>query len=186
LTSPWAGNLHELRPIWGVLLALGIVLIVLGILAISDYFFATWLTVLLLGGFVLVAGGVQIAAAFGSRRWAGFFLHLLAGALYLALGFLMVARPERAAIGLTLLLAVLFLGSGLARIISALSHRFHNWGWVLLNGVIDLILGVMIWMEWPGSGLWVIGLLVGIDLLFNGWSCIMLALAIRGATAAAP
>jgi uncharacterized membrane protein HdeD (DUF308 family) len=133
----------------------------------------------LLGCFVLVAGGVQIAAAFGSRRWAGFFLHLLAGALYLAVGFLMIMRPRAGAEILTLLLAVLFLSSGLARIISALSHRFHNWGWVLLNGVIDLILGLMIWQQWPDSSLWVIGLLVGIDLLFNGWSCVMLALAIR-------
>jgi uncharacterized membrane protein HdeD (DUF308 family) len=186
LTSPWAGDLRELRPAWGLLLGLGIVLIVLGLLAINDYFVATWLTVLFLGGFVLVGGFVQIAAAFGSRRWAGFFLHLLAGALYLALGFLMVARPERAAIGLTLLLAILFLGSGLARILSALSHRFHNWGWVLLHGIIDLILGVMIWLQWPDSSLWVIGLFVGIDLLFNGWSCVMLALAIRGAAERAP
>jgi uncharacterized membrane protein HdeD (DUF308 family) len=185
LTNPWAGDLRELRPAWVLLLVLGIVLIVLGILAISANYVSallTLLTVYFLGGLVLLAGGVQIAAAFMARRWAGFFLHLLAGALYAVLGFLMIARPGAAAAGLTLLLAILLLASGLVRIISALSHRYHNWGWVLLSGVINLVLGAMIAEDWPEASLWVIGLFVGIDLLFSGWSCVMLALAIRGVT----
>ena len=183
LSSPWAEDLHALRRSWGWLVALGVVLILVGLLAISDPFVPTLATTVFIGGFLLAGGVLQLIAAFSSLRSRGFFVHLLAGVLDLVLGFLMVSRPGLAASALTLLLAAIFLGSGLVRIIAALSHRFHNWGWVLLNGVIDLLLGVMIWQEWPASSLWVIGLFVGIDLVFSGWSCVMLGLAIRGATA---
>jgi uncharacterized membrane protein HdeD (DUF308 family) len=69
---------------------------------------------------------------------------------------------------------------GLFRILTAVAARFHHWVWVLLNGVISLVLGLMIWRQWPVSGLWVIGLFIGIDMIFYGWSLIMLALAVRG------
>jgi uncharacterized membrane protein HdeD (DUF308 family) len=82
-----------------------------------------------------------------------------------------------------LLVAALFLGSGLVRIIVAQSRRFHNWGWVLLNGIVTFLPGVMIWQEWRASSLWFIGLFVGIELVFNAWSCVMLAQTVRGATA---
>jgi hypothetical protein len=73
-------------------------------------------------------------------------------------GFLMVTRPLAAAAGLTLMLAALFMVCGVFRIVAALSHRFHGWGWVLLNGVVSLVLGVLIWQEWPEASFWVIGL----------------------------
>jgi uncharacterized membrane protein HdeD (DUF308 family) len=69
-----------------------------------------------------------------------------------------------------LMLAAAFFGSGLFRIIVALSERFYGWGWVLLNGIITLVLGILIWRGWPDAAFWVIGLFVGIDMLFAGWS----------------
>jgi len=94
-------------------------------------------------------------------------------------------HPQAAAITATgwLVLAAAFMVGGLFRIVSAAADRFHGWGWVLLNGVITLVLGVMIWREWPESALRVIGLFVGIDMLFAGWSWIMMALAVRSVPA---
>ena len=80
---------------------------------------------------------------------------------------------------MTLIIAIFLIISGIFRIVSALSERFTGWGWVLLNGGVSLLLGLLIYKQWPLSGLWVIGLFVGIDLIFNGWAWIMLSLAMR-------
>ena len=79
----------------------------------------------------------------------------------------------------TLLLASFFMVGGLFRMISAVAGQFRNWGWVLVNGVIALILGIMIWQQMPFSGLWVIGTFLGIDLIFSGWSYVSLGLGVR-------
>jgi uncharacterized membrane protein HdeD (DUF308 family) len=91
----------------------------------------------------------------------------------------MLEDPVRAATVITLLLAASFFVGGLLRIIFSLVVRFHAWPWVLLTGAVDLILGVLIFSGWPESSLWVIGLFVGIDLLFHGWSWMILALTVR-------
>jgi uncharacterized membrane protein HdeD (DUF308 family) len=179
LASVLARELESLRRIWFWLLILGVALVVVGLMAIGSALIATLTTVIVLGTLFLVGGGVQIANAFWAHCWRGFWLHLLAGILYLVLGFLLVQHPIAAAEGFTLVLAAGFMVGGLFRIVSALADRFHGWGWVLLNGVVTLILGVMIWRRWPDSGLWVIGLFVGIDMVFAGWSWIMMALAVR-------
>jgi uncharacterized membrane protein HdeD (DUF308 family) len=94
-------------------------------------------------------------------------------------GFLMVTRPLEVALPLTLLLAVFFLVSGFFRIFASLAMQYPSWGWALLSGVINVVLGTIIWAEWPWSGLWVIGMFVGIDMLFRGWSYVVFALAVR-------
>jgi uncharacterized membrane protein HdeD (DUF308 family) len=101
------------------------------------------------------------------------------GVLYVVLGLLFVRQPIQAAEALTLLLACTLMVSGVFRIVGSLMHRFHQWGWILLGGVINLALGIMIWLQWPFSGFWVIGLFVGIDMLFSGWTWIMLALRLK-------
>jgi uncharacterized membrane protein HdeD (DUF308 family) len=118
------------------------------------------------------------------RHWRGFALHLLAAALYLVVGLFMLEDPVRAAVVLTLLLAAAFFVGGLLRIIFSLGVLFPSWPWVLLNGAVDLILGVLILNGWPESSLWALGLLVGIDLLFHGWSSVILALTVRNYHAA--
>jgi uncharacterized membrane protein HdeD (DUF308 family) len=179
MTGALLDGLQSLRANWGWFLALGIALIVLGTLAIGAAFIATLAVAVTFGILLLIGGGVQIASAFWARRWSGFFLQLLVGILYVVVGALMVEHPIGAAAGLTLMLAAYFLAAGLLRIVVALTERFHNWGWVLLNGVITLVLGVLIWRQWPESSLWVLGLFVGIDMIFSGWSWVMLALALR-------
>jgi uncharacterized membrane protein HdeD (DUF308 family) len=163
-----------------------VVSIFVGLLAISSAFAATMASVVVFGLLLLIAGITEVIHAMMVRNGRGFALHLLAAALYLIVGLFMLEDPARAATVLTLLLAASFLAGGVLRIIFSLAMRFAAWPWVLLNGLVDLILGVVILSGWPGSGLWVIGLFVGIDLLFHGWSWVILALAARTYSAARP
>jgi uncharacterized membrane protein HdeD (DUF308 family) len=179
-----AYELEGLRKNWFWLLVLGIALVLVGLLAIGSSFIATLTTVLVLGILFLVGGLVEIVTAFWAHCWRGFWLQLLAGILYAVLGFLLVQHPVTAAATFTLVLAAAFMVGGVFRIISALVDHFHGWGWVLLNGVVTLVLGILIWRQWPDSALYVIGLFVGIDMVFAGWSWIMMALAVRSVPAA--
>ena len=99
----------------------------------------------------------------------------MTGILYVVAGWMMVTNPQESAVLLTLVIAMFLVFEGVFRIVASLAARYPHWGWVLFNGVISLILGISIWQRWPYSGLWVIGLFVGIEMLFNGWSLVMLA-----------
>lgn len=170
---------QALRRNWIWLVILGVVLVVVGLLAISFPPIFTLTTVILLGVLLLFGAGAEVASAIWARRWGGFFLHLLLGLLYLFVGVAMIDRPDVGAAGFTLMLAVFFVAGGLLRIVLALSHRFSGWGWTLFSGIVTLLLGILIWRNLPEATVWVIGTFVGIDLLFNGWSWIMLGLAVR-------
>lgn len=172
-------NLEHLKANWGWLVALGVVLIVVGMSAVSMAFVATLATMVVLGVLTLLGAGAEIASAVWARRWQGCVLHLLCGVLYAVFGFLIMTRPVPIAAALTLVMAALFLIGGLLRIVIALAVRFHNWGWSLLNGLVTFALGLMIWQEWPESSLWVIGTFVGIDLILSGWSWVVLGLSVR-------
>jgi uncharacterized membrane protein HdeD (DUF308 family) len=169
----------ELRRSWGWYLALGIVLIVLGMIAIGSTFVMTIASVFFFGWLLIIGGVMEVIHAFWHKRWAGFFLDLLTGILYVVAGWMMVTNPAQSALLLTLVIAMFLVFEGVFRIVAALAARYPHWGWVMFNGVISLILGVMIWRQWPYSGLWVIGLFVGIEMLLNGWSLVMLSLAGR-------
>ena len=180
-----AEELGVLRDSWIWFLVLGIAMLVIGAFAIgwaciaNITVAATWLF-----GFLMIAGGIaEIVNSFYAGRWSGTLVHMLIGVLYTVVGFMIVDQPETSAIQLTLIIAVFLIVSGIFRIVFAISERFTGWGWVLLNGAVTLFLGILIYKQWPTSGLWVIGLFVGIDLIFNGWAWIMLALGLRCAPA---
>ena len=132
---------------------------------------------------MIVAGAAQVVSAFTAGKWSGVILHLLVGVLYAVVGFLVLENPLKGAAGITLLVAVLFFVEGIFRIVVAVQHKFPSWGWTLLSGAVSVLLGIIIWRQLKDgenlSFLWVIGLVVGIDLLFNGTSLIMLAVAAR-------
>jgi uncharacterized membrane protein HdeD (DUF308 family) len=176
----------RLHRCWAWFLILGILLMLVGMVAMGSTFIATLASVMVFGFLLLAGGTVQVVNAFLARTWRGFFVHLLAGTLQLIVGMLMLERPEEVATGLTLLLAAAFLAGGSIRIVITLLDRFPGWPWVLLNGVVTLLLGILIWRQWPESSMWVIGLFVGIDLLFSGWSWVMLGLLVRAAGPAVP
>ena len=174
-------DVKDLHDSWFWFLLLGIVLIVLG-LAVLSYTGMVWAsiaTAIVFGGFMVVGGIVYIVGAFFTRGWGGFFLSLLAGVLYLAAGVVLIDHPLEAVILYTLLLAVFFFVEGLFRIIAALAGQFRHWGWVLLNGVVTLLLGVLIWRQWPLSGLYVVGLFLGINLVVSGVTYATLGLKVR-------
>jgi uncharacterized membrane protein HdeD (DUF308 family) len=177
---------------WPWFLVLGLVLMFVGLLAISAPHLTaiTTLTTVFMCGVLLVCGGVVlIVNAFLARSWRGFFLQLLGGILHIVVGLLMIEHPAVMAAGITLILAAAFMIEGTFRIVSTLLDHFAGWGWVLFNGVVTLLLGILIWRQWPESTEWVIGLFVGLDLLFNGWSWVMLGLLVKSSgsqAAAAP
>lgn len=169
----------ELRRHWGWFVGLGIGLIVLGFIALGYSAVATLASVMLFGWLLVVGGVLQTAHAFGRERWKSFFIDLVAGILYLVAGLILMANPLAGAATLTLVIAVFLWVGGVFRIVASLAVRHHNWGWLLLNGIVNILLGTLIWQQWPLSGLWVIGLFVGIDMLFNGWALAMLGMAMK-------
>jgi uncharacterized membrane protein HdeD (DUF308 family) len=173
----------ELRRHAGWFTLLGIALIVLGVIALGAAELATLASVLLFGWVLVVGGVLQIAHAFRVRHSTGFARHLLGGVLSLVVGLLMVGNPVAGALSLTLLLAAFFMVSGIFRIGAALALDLPGRGWALLGGVIALVLGVMIWRQWPVSAVWVIGTFVGIDMIFDGWSLVMAGTAARRVSA---
>ncbi len=172
-------GVEGLRRNWGWALALGIALIVLGMIALGAAMFTTVLSVVMFGWLLIVGGSLELVHGFVRRAWSGFFLDLLTGLLYLVVGFLFVSNPIDAAVTLTLMMALALIFVGGMRIVVALSSNFQHWVWLLLNGIISLVLGVLIWRQWPESGFWVIGLFIGIDMIFYGWALVMLAIGVR-------
>jgi uncharacterized membrane protein HdeD (DUF308 family) len=185
-SKPAGGVPDSLREIWVFLMGMGIALMILGVVAIGSSVIATFTTVLVFGILMLLGAIFQVVTALWGRNWRGFVLHLLAGVLYLIAGLFMIDNPVEAALSLTFLIAACLLVGGILRISLSVAERFEGWGWVLLNGVISVILGIGIWRQWPLSGLWVIGLFVGIEMLFSGLSWVMLGLAARSSAKPAP
>jgi uncharacterized membrane protein HdeD (DUF308 family) len=162
-------------------LILGIAMVTIGTIAIGWSCLATvTVTATWLFGFLLLGSGIaEIVHAFWVGRWSGMLVHLLMGVLYTLVGFLVIDQPANAAVQVTLLIAIFLMVGGIFRIVLSVSERFTGWGWVLLNGAVTFMLGLMIYKQWPGSSLWVIGLFIGIDLIFNGWAWIGLWLGLR-------
>ncbi len=179
ITSLHLVGVDELKKRSGWFIGLGIILVVLGTLALGSAMVFTLASMVFIGSLLVVGGVLQTAHAFLAKRWGGFFVDLLTGVLNIVVGLLIAAHPAAVAAALTLLIAMFLILGGLFRIMLAMAIRFHHVVWLVLHGVISVALGVMILQQWPVSGLWVIGLFIGIDMVFNGWSLIMLGLAAR-------
>jgi len=174
-----ADDLAALGKEWFWFLALGIGLVIGGIVAIMYPIIATFAFVKVLGLLLLIAGIVQAFSAFWAPNWSGRLLHIVIGILYVVVGVMLIDNPWESAEVLTVLMAAFLIVSGIFRIILPMQMRFHNWGWPVLNGFISLLLGILIWIQLPGVELWVIGLFLGIDFIFNGWAWIMFGLTVR-------
>ena len=172
-------GLDALRGDWFWFVILGVSLVVLGIVALGSVVVASLAAAAAIGVLLLLGGAAEAVGAFWCRGWSGFFLEMLSGVLSIVVGLLFLRAPAGALAALTLLLACFLMVGGFFKIVAAVVYRFAAWGWSLAGGIIDVILGVMIWQEWPASALWVIGLFVGINLLFRGFNWIALGLALR-------
>jgi uncharacterized membrane protein HdeD (DUF308 family) len=167
---------------WGWFLLFGICLVLLGALAIVRSVAATVVSMLFFGWLLLIAAGIEIVQAIMVGKWAGLFQHWLSAALFGVLGALIVWRPVVTAEILTLLIGAFFLVAGIFQLVTPFVISLPEWGWHALNGLITLVLGVLILAQWPVSGLWVIGLFLGIELIFYGGAWIAVALRLRSAS----
>ena len=182
-------SIHELarlRKEWWVFLILGILLILGGAACISYPFFTSLGVMIFLGVTLMLSGLFLIISAFWTGKWSAFVLQILIGLLYAVAGFLVADAPVASAALFTLLIAGFFVVAGVFRIVYSLMERFPQWGWVLFNGIITLVLGLIIFKSFrqfaegeSADVFWIIGLLVGIELIFNGWTWVMLSFVVK-------
>ena len=164
---------------WGWFLAFGGVLVALGIAAIFRSFAATVASMMFFGWMLLFAGIVEFIDAFMLGHWTGFFLHLLASILLIITGILLLVKPMVSAEFATIVMSMLFLIGGSYQFIASWWTHLSGWGWQALSGAISLLIGILLLVQWPLSGLWAIGLYIGIDLIFAGCAWVALALNLR-------
>jgi len=172
-------NMERLRHKWKSILGLGILTTALGVIALLMIPVATVAAGLVLGWLMLLSGVGEGVHAFKVRRWSGVFLHMVVAILGVLTGLLLITHPLAGALAWTLLIASFLTIGGAFRIVTAVYLKFAHWGWAVLDGSITLALGLILWLEWPVSGFWFLGLAVGISLLLRGWSYVMLAGAVR-------
>lgn len=159
-----------------LLLFEGVVFTLLGFIAIALPGISTLSTELFIGWLLIFAGAVQLYRTIKSRHAPGFLGSLLISLLYIVFGILLLVFPIAGILSLTVLLTIFFIAEGIAKIILGIQLRpFRRWGWFLLNGILALIIAYIIWSGWPGTAFWVLGLLVGINMIFFGISLMFLA-----------
>jgi uncharacterized membrane protein HdeD (DUF308 family) len=163
----------------GWFIALGVALIVLGAIGVAAVVATTLVSIIMFGWLLLVGGIVQIVHAFRVRPWTGLLLQLLVGILNIVVGLLIIANPGSSALALTLLLALFFIVDGIFRVVMAVPEQFPGRGWAIFSGIINVLLGLLIWVHWPTSAFWVIGLFIAVDLILTGWWFVALGIAAR-------
>ena len=174
------GATGEIRRHTGWFIALGILFIVGGVLAIAMPLLASLAVAIFVGWMLIVLGVVQIVQAWSMRTWGGFAWQLAIGILFVLGGFDMAFFPLSGAITLALVLGVIFLVKGIFQLVLGFRYRPHaGWGWMVAAGALAVLVGLAILVQWPFSGAWVPGTLVGISLIFSGWSYVAVALAVR-------
>jgi uncharacterized membrane protein HdeD (DUF308 family) len=169
---------------WGWILAFGVALVVLGAAAIVRSVTTTLVSMMFFGWLLILAAAVEGGAAFWVGHWAGFFQHALAATLYGVIGLIFVLRPKVTAEVLTAVMAILFLVGGIFQIVGSGmigygGAGYAGWGWHIIDGAINVALGLMILVSFPSSALWVIGLFIGVDLIFYGATWIAIAFGLK-------
>jgi uncharacterized membrane protein HdeD (DUF308 family) len=174
------GAIHHLRAKWGAIVAFGILLIVLGVAATVFALAATIATVTINGVVFLIAGVAEIGIGMHSQSWSRFFLWVIGGVLYLLVGLVCIFNPIFASAALTLMLGAGLVAAGVVRVYLAFQlPADHPRSMVLLAGGVTILLGLIIVAHWPADSIWVLGTLLGVDLLFNGAGWVSFGLGLR-------
>jgi uncharacterized membrane protein HdeD (DUF308 family) len=168
LARPQKGELAALARHWQGYAAVGAGSIFLGLVAMTSMFLPRFANAGFLGLVLLLAGLLQCAVVYPARRWSGSSLSLFTGLLALVVGVVLLARPLIGASSVTLLLAALFLGRGLALVFTSITQRFEQWGWPLASGVFSALLGLLVLSQWPITAFWFLGLYIGLELIVVG------------------
>ena len=176
---------RHLKSDWWWLLAYGLLLTLCGAAAVifpALTVVYSFVAVVVLGIALIVAGIATIIASLWAGKWSGMLVQLFVGILYVMVGFIISDTPAESLVTITLLVAAFFIVAGVFRSVAALVIRYPYWGWSLLNGIVTFLLGVMIYRlyrHFPESVFWVLGLLIGLEMLFHGWTWIMVSLAVK-------
>lgn len=161
-------------PTW-LRVLLGIVLLAGGVLVLGDIALATFISTLFIGFTAIAVGAFEIIHAFWTKGWGGFVWHVVLGVLYIVFGWMIVSQPVSGALILTLGLGLVFLASGIVRVIVAFTH-WSEGGWLMLvSGAFGILAGLVIVTGWPVTGIWVLGLLLGVDLISHGLAWLIYA-----------
>jgi uncharacterized membrane protein HdeD (DUF308 family) len=180
-TAPAA--IAPLRAKWGWIVALGVVYLVAGFIALGSVVAATAASVLVVGAMMIVAGVFEVINAFQVKDWGRFLFWLLLGILYIVAGFVAWDNPLLTAVWLTLILGAALVASGIVRIFLAFNMKHGSpWVWVVVSGLITLLLGVIILAHWPFSAVYTLGIFLGVDLVFAGVAWIGLGFGLKNAT----
>jgi uncharacterized membrane protein HdeD (DUF308 family) len=162
--------------------ALGILMIILGAVAIGAPFMTGVAVSLLVGWLLIISGVAHAFHAFKATGWRGGIVQFLCALLYLGVGIMMITRPVAGLLALTMTVLVYFVVSGIFKIILAIrAENLPQRGWVTFSGIMSLVLAIYVGAQFPDSAMWVIGLLFGIEMMFSGWAFVMLAMAARRA-----
>jgi uncharacterized membrane protein HdeD (DUF308 family) len=157
-----------------------ILLIAFGFLAIALPFATSWGVVVIIAWLIVFSGGFQFIHAFQSKGIGSIVWKLLVAVLYLIVGLYFLINPLLGVAAFTFALAILFIAEGLVDLVAYFQNRSATGsGWILFDGIVTLILGLMVWRQWPSSSLWVIGTLVGISMILTGTTRLMLSVAAR-------
>lgn len=163
----------NVRDNWGWFLLLGVVLLVFGAIAAGNLLYATVAAVLYVGALMIVAGVAQLLHALRVRSWGGSLLWLASGVLYAAAGVVTFINPALASVVMTLLLALLTIAAGVVRLLLGFRARpAKGWGWIIASGAVTTLAGLMFVTGWPVNSVWLLGLLLAIDLMFQGLTLI--------------
>jgi uncharacterized membrane protein HdeD (DUF308 family) len=176
-----ADGIRALRSKWGWIVGFGVFSVIAGLIALgSGVMLATATAVLIIGFMMLMAGVVEVVAAFNARDWGHRIVWLLLGVLYVFAGFVCIQNPFQAATLLTLMLGIALIVGGLLRVFLATRMKQGTpWGWVVASGIISFLLGLMIVAKWPVSSAYVLGIFLGVDLIFMGTGWITIGLALK-------
>tara|TARA_R110002124_G_scaffold63777_9_gene174632 strand:+ start:4410 stop:4916 length:507 start_codon:yes stop_codon:yes gene_type:complete len=161
------------------MVALGIVTIIMGSAAILFPLFGSIAVAVVIGFALVIAGIAQIIAAFSHPKWGVRILTFIVGLLSLLAGIFLLLNPVNGIFALTIVVAAIFFTEGIWKTIYAFRMRPHpGWGWLLFDGILSVVLGLMLWVQFPSSALWALGILAGISILLSGWTMVMLGVAI--------
>ncbi len=161
----------------GWFIALGVLLIILGVICIGSPLITTIAVKIFVGWMFLIGGIAQVIHAFSASDWGGFLWNLLIGALYVFVGGWLAFFPLTGIITLTILIAAMFVAEGLIKFVMGLNLRpEQGWFWMVFSGLAAFVLGLMLFFGLPGTAAWAIGLMVGINLLLSGWAFLMVSL----------
>ena len=179
ISNVFAAGIEQVRKSWGWFLVCGILLMILGVVCVTKAQTATTFSILALGWVLVISAVVWLINSFYAIGWHGFFLYLLNAIIRGVTGYLLIRHPDAGAQGVTMLLAALFIVGGLFRGIGAGVIRFPRWGWTVFSGLVSFALGVYLLATWPAASPYFIGVVIGVDLIFDGSAVVGFAAAIH-------